>query len=80
MYDPYGDPLSVTFVDPPACTTPTTVQANIQVQFHDGVATWTEDIDDLDGAEFVQVRVTFVSNAATGLSPVLDTLALPFRF
>lgn len=38
--------------------------------------TWHTDISDLDGALFYQVRVTFVSNAATGQRPTLSALAL----
>ncbi len=46
------------------------------VTFFHGDSTWTDDIDQLDGARFVQVRTTFVSNAASGQTPRLSGLGL----
>jgi hypothetical protein len=41
---------------------------------------WTADIHALDGARYLQVRVTFLSNMESGLSPELDALGLAFAF
>jgi len=40
---------------------------------------WSRDIDEVDGRRFVQVRITFVNNVDTGLTPSLDSLSLAFR-
>lgn len=49
-----------------------------RVNFLNGDPSWTSNLDDLDGARYVQVRITFTNNIETGLSPTLDTLALAF--
>jgi hypothetical protein len=40
--------------------------------------TWKEDIADIQGARFVQLRMTFISNAETSLTPVLGSLGLAY--
>jgi hypothetical protein len=40
---------------------------------------WHDDIDDLDGAHFVQLRITFANDIQSGFSPSLDGLAIAFR-
>ena len=37
-------------------------------------STWKTVIDDVDGSQFFQARLTFVSDVATGSSPVLSGL------
>lgn len=37
---------------------------------------WTDDLDDLDGVQLVQVRITFTGNIETMKTPSLDTLVL----
>jgi hypothetical protein len=49
-----------------------------QVDFFDGVRTWRPDIDEIDGAQFVQMRITFLSNIETGLSPVLSAIGIAY--
>jgi len=85
LYDAYGDPLLATFVDTNfnTCTDAsddifTVVSGNIIPAFFNGDATWKSDITDLNGAQFIQVRITFTSNAATLQEPELSTLAIPF--
>ena len=42
---------------------------------------WLDDLDAINefiGARFVQARLTFVSNPATGLSPEASSLAIPY--
>ena len=49
------------------------------VNYPGGDRGWKSDIDALDGLRYVQVRMTFVSNTDTGLTPTLDSFALAFR-
>ncbi len=49
------------------------------VTFFDGLATWTDDIDDLDGARYVQMRFSLVNDLATLRSPVLAGLGIAFQ-
>jgi len=42
-------------------------------------ATWSADRDQLDGARFVQLRITFVNDVVAGTSPALDALGLAYR-
>ena len=37
-------------------------------------AQWYDSLSDLNGARFIQARVTMISNPETGLSPVLSEL------
>jgi hypothetical protein len=55
-------------------------QIDGQVQFLDGIRTWNRSIDALDGARYLQVRLTFASNLESLQSPELDALALAFSF
>ncbi len=48
------------------------------VSFLDGVATWRGDTEALDGAQFFQMRITFVNNIQTGLSPVLSAIGVAY--
>ena len=41
-------------------------------------AGWTGDLSDLDGARYVQVRITLISNAESGDVPRLSGIGLPF--
>jgi hypothetical protein len=40
---------------------------------------WTDAIDDIDGARYIQVRITFTNNVLTGESPELDALSISYR-
>lgn len=63
-YDPYGNPITgITF-------SPTFVA---------GDATWKSSIGDIDGAQLVQVRITLLSNAESGATPVLSALGIAFH-
>jgi len=48
------------------------------VAFRNGTATWTSDVSTLDGARYLQVRVSFVNNLVTQTSPELSALGIPF--
>lgn len=49
------------------------------VEFLGGSDAWQSDLDALDGARYVQLRVTFTNDLDSGASPSLDALALAFR-
>lgn len=46
--------------------------------FPGGDATWKPNLQSVSGAKFFQFRVSFISNAATGLYPELSAVAFPF--
>jgi hypothetical protein len=48
------------------------------VAFVGGTGAWSANIHSIDTARFVQVRITFVSNILTGLSPVLSAIGLSY--
>ncbi|MFT5284515.1 MAG: hypothetical protein ACI8TQ_000672 [Planctomycetota bacterium] len=92
LYDAYGDPLNITLLDDNmgTCTdsgddtfgvaagAPLVISAGFEPAFLNGDGTWKSDISEVNGARFIQVRITFTSNAATGQTPELSTLALPY--
>lgn len=41
-------------------------------------STWTNDIHQMDGARYIQVRISFLNNIQTNLSAELSALAFPF--
>lgn len=47
--------------------------------FFNGDATWKSSLTTLNGARFFQVRITFISNAETNLSPELSALGFTYR-
>ncbi len=84
MYDAYGDPLEIRALDPNMDNCPTSgtllrTFADFAPVFFNGDDTWHADIKDLNGARFIQARVTFIANTATGDKPELSTLAIPYR-
>jgi len=42
-------------------------------------ASWRTNLSSLDGARFVQVRMSFLANATTGATTAVDSLALAYR-
>jgi hypothetical protein len=87
--DEYGDPFNGrVFVtdNMMTCNDPsddifTTITSDVVPVFTNGDNTWKDDISEIDGSRFFQVRITFVSNAATmpPLTPELSSLAVPFE-
>ncbi|MFT5152787.1 MAG: hypothetical protein ACI841_002786, partial [Planctomycetota bacterium] len=67
--DPYGDH----YLTPAGRSA---LASNPDVVFTDGDASWKTSSEGLAGAEYYQLRVTFLSNPMTGLSPTLSALAL----
>ena len=47
--------------------------------FHDDDVRWFGRLQDIDGARFFQVRVSFLNNVAAGSSPVLSAIGLAFE-
>jgi hypothetical protein len=50
-----------------------------EVQYQGDIDTWSDDLDSIDGAQYFQMRVTFLSNIGTGLSPELSAIGIPYR-
>lgn len=76
-YDAYGEALNSTQL------AQSSLPANLLFtpQFHpvSGDSSWKSSTTDLDGARFVQARVSFISDAVTGAAGALDTLAIAYR-
>ena len=74
--DAYGDQPDVIGAASPG----NPIGKNADVVFLDPAdSSWKNDLDAIDGARFVQLRVTFISNAESGLTPELGALGIPFR-
>jgi len=50
------------------------------VLFHGGTSTWSDDVDSIDGARYVQIRLTLVNDIQSGRSPELDSIGLAFTY
>jgi len=50
------------------------------VHFLGNSRVWRSSIDQIDGARYFQLRLSFLSNLQTGLSPELDALGVAFSF
>jgi len=68
-HNPYGEPLD----------TDGALLPNV-VRYFNNVRTWTTDIDALDSARYLQLRISFLSSVESGLSADLDAIGLPFSF
>ncbi|MCC6409538.1 MAG: hypothetical protein IT453_20435, partial [Planctomycetes bacterium] len=47
--------------------------------FLNGDGAWKSSISTLDGARYVQARISFIANAASGATPQLDSFGLAYR-
>ena len=88
MMDPYGDVYDPALNISPCDGSPNfnllqtgtpTPQVNTPITFLNGDNTWKSSAAALDGASFYQVRITFTSNAETGLSPMLSAFGMNWR-
>jgi hypothetical protein len=68
--DAYGETF---FVDPAGDRQPLGT-----VSFWNGDPTWAADVDELDGARFLQLRLSLVNDIDTGRSPELAGIGLAF--
>ncbi len=78
-YDPYGDVYTaaqLAMIYPPPGTPPA-----ISVTYFPSSLdkSWRDDLPDLDGARWFQVRVSFLSNAESNLSPELSAMGFAFQ-
>ncbi len=48
------------------------------VLFHNGIGTWSDDITDVNGARYLQMRFTFLNAVATGLTAELSSVGVAF--
>ena len=46
------------------------------VTFLNGDTTWTDDIRNLDGARYIQIRLSFFNNIQSGQNAELDSLGI----
>ncbi len=49
------------------------------VLFHRGAKTWTADLSSLDGARYIQVRLSFTNDIETGATSTLRSMALVYQ-
>jgi hypothetical protein len=56
------------------------LQIDGAVAFLNNTRTWQDEIHDVDGARYLQLRLTFLSSTDSGLSPELDAMALAYSF
>jgi len=76
--DPYGNAsLCANPIGVP-CTTRVCIENGVP-SFLGAVKTWRSSISGINGAKLFQVRVTFISNTDTNLSPTMSALGFPFR-
>ena len=52
---------------------------DLRYLFLNGVGTWTSDIGTLDGARYLQARLSFSNDLASGASPELSSLGIAFQ-
>lgn len=45
----------------------------------DGDKSWHDSLDDIDGARWIQVRLTFVANAVTNVTPQVAGFAIAWQ-
>ncbi|MAB79890.1 MAG: hypothetical protein CMJ89_11105 [Planctomycetes bacterium] len=75
--DSYGNPFEIQ-TEADGCNG--CVRPKGTVFYLDDVRTWTEDIDLLDTANFLQLRITFINNIESGESPEIDAIGIPIDY
>ena len=75
VLDSYGDQANNDMVGIPGDP----AQKNSGVVFTNADSSWKSTLDEVDGARFVQVRITFLGDTATSLTAALDSLALAYK-
>ena len=53
-------------------------QGSTLVDFITGENVWFDEIDSIDGARYLQMRISFTSNVATGLRPELSAIGIAY--
>jgi hypothetical protein len=78
--DPYGNATLCPVNNPPQGTCPVTLcTTNGVPAFFQANGTWRPSITNINTAKLFQVRVTFISNTETNISPSLSALGFAFR-
>jgi len=49
---------------------------NLAIGFYQGIESWSDEVSEIDGAEWYQVRLTWIANPQTGLAPELSAFAM----
>lgn len=73
----YGDISYAPLILPPACEAPD--PENAPTIFDPSVPVWSENLDDIDNLRWSQVRMTFVGNTITGLTPSLSGFGMAYN-
>jgi hypothetical protein len=76
--DMYGNPTLCPTGVAPACIFQLCTTNGVST-FYQGIGTWLPSITNINTAKWFQVRVTFVSNTDTNLSPSVSALGFAFR-
>jgi hypothetical protein len=54
-------------------------QINTPIGFIGGSDSWKDDVSQINGSSYYQVRLTFISNAESGISPYLSAIGLTWQ-
>lgn len=73
----YGDISYAPLILPPLCEAPDP-EAAPEI-FDPSVPVWSEDLDDIDQLKYSQVRMTFVGNTVSGLTPSLSGFGMAYN-
>ena len=74
--DAYGDHYGL---DENGPVTHDSGNANLPISFLNGDDSWHEDISEIDGAAYYQLRLTFIANPTTRLRPEVSALAVAWQ-
>jgi hypothetical protein len=72
---PYGDSYTASQISK---LSPGAPNESFSVTYLGGDPTWKSALTDLDGARFVQARISFLANAETSAIPAVSGIGLPF--
>ena len=77
MFDLYGDHYNDSCIpNPTGQTNHSTKYENLGITFLNTDDTWKPSIQLIDGAPYYQIRLTFISDTVSGLSPELSAVAV----
>jgi hypothetical protein len=74
--DAYGDHYDDTTIPPGGQVAHDAPRENLGITFHNQTDAWFADLDAIDGALYVQLRVTFEADPRSGRTPTLHALAV----
>jgi hypothetical protein len=85
MLDRYGDhyvdnsSICDNSIDHDAFSNLGVQQVNTPIGFLGGSDSWKEDASQINGSSYYQVRITFISNAESGVSPHLSAVGITWQ-